>query len=172
MQSLLVDVNHIRNLATKNAFVTHETCRRSWKSLTLMSSEDDLQQDGFTEDSNLTPLLPEMLSCVGLPHSKTLSTPPLQQLLMPESSMMKMMLLRQLQRRRISTLHQVLLHHQTSTTTLLLRLLLMGTSRKLYVFKPFWSLLTKGGEAYELIVFKWVHMGGCNIFAKFLQLSF
>ena len=49
MQSLLVDVNHIRNLATKNAFVTHETCRRSWKSLTLLSSEDDLQQDGFTE---------------------------------------------------------------------------------------------------------------------------
>ena len=49
MQSLLVDVNRIRNLATKNAFVTHETCRRSWKSLTLMSSEDDLQQDGFTE---------------------------------------------------------------------------------------------------------------------------
>ena len=28
MQSLLVDVNHIRNLAIKNAFVTHETCRR------------------------------------------------------------------------------------------------------------------------------------------------
>ena len=49
MQSLLVDVNRIRNLATKNAFVTHETCRRSWKSLTLISSEDDLQQDGFTE---------------------------------------------------------------------------------------------------------------------------
>ena len=34
----------------------------------------------------------------------------------------------------------------------------------LYVFKPFWSLLTKGGEAYELIVFKRVHMGGCFIF--------
>ena len=49
MQSLLVDVNHIRNLATKNAFVTHETCRRSWKSMTLLSSEDDLQQGGFTE---------------------------------------------------------------------------------------------------------------------------
>ena len=27
MQSLLVDVNRIRNLATKNAFVAHETCR-------------------------------------------------------------------------------------------------------------------------------------------------
>ena len=48
MRSLLVDVNCIRNLATKNAFVTHETCQRSWKSLTLLSSKDDLQQDGFT----------------------------------------------------------------------------------------------------------------------------
>ena len=49
MQSLLVDVNRIRNLATKNAFVSHEACRRSWKSLTLLSSEDDLREDGFTE---------------------------------------------------------------------------------------------------------------------------
>ena len=49
MQSLLVDVNRIRNLATKNAFVTHETCRRSWKSLTLLTAEEDLQDDGFTE---------------------------------------------------------------------------------------------------------------------------
>src|SRR4051812_2825641 len=49
MQSLLVDVNRIRNLATKNAFVTHETCRRSWKSLTLLCAEADLQDDGFTE---------------------------------------------------------------------------------------------------------------------------
>jgi len=49
MQSLLVDVNRIRNLATNNAFVTHETCRRSWKSLTLLSAEADLQDDGFTE---------------------------------------------------------------------------------------------------------------------------
>ena len=48
-QSLLVDINRIRNLATKNAFVTHETCRRSWKSLTLLSAEADLQDDGFTE---------------------------------------------------------------------------------------------------------------------------
>ena len=44
-----MDVNRIRNLATKNAFVTHETCRRSWKSLTLLSVEADLQDDGFTE---------------------------------------------------------------------------------------------------------------------------
>ena len=38
----------------------------------------------------------------------------------------------------------------------------------LYVFKPFWSLLTKGGEAYELTVFKRVHMGGCIIFCLVL----
>ena len=49
MQSLLVDVNRIRNLATKNAFVAHETCRQSWKSLTLLSAEADLQDDGFNE---------------------------------------------------------------------------------------------------------------------------
>ena len=49
MQSLLVDVNRIRNLATKNAFVAHETSYRTWKGLTLMCSEDDLQEDGFTE---------------------------------------------------------------------------------------------------------------------------
>ena len=29
MQSLLVDVNHILNLATKNSFVAHEACQRS-----------------------------------------------------------------------------------------------------------------------------------------------
>ena len=29
MQSLLVDVNRIRNLATKNSFVAHEACRRA-----------------------------------------------------------------------------------------------------------------------------------------------
>ena len=49
MQSILVDVNLIHNLATKNGFVTHETCRRSWKSLTLLSAEADLQDYGFTE---------------------------------------------------------------------------------------------------------------------------
>ena len=37
----------------------------------------------------------------------------------------------------------------------------------IYVFKPFWSLLTKGGEAYELIVFKRVLMGGCIILPSF-----
>ena len=49
MQSLLVDVNRIRNLATKNSFVSHEAYRRSWKSLTMLCSEDDLQVDGFIE---------------------------------------------------------------------------------------------------------------------------
>ena len=49
MHSLLVDVNRIQNLATKNEFVTHETCRRSWKSLTQLSAEADLQDNGFTE---------------------------------------------------------------------------------------------------------------------------
>ena len=49
MQSILVDVNRICNLATKNAFVAHKTCRRSWKSLTLLSAEADLQDDGFNE---------------------------------------------------------------------------------------------------------------------------
>ena len=49
MQSILVDVNHIRNLATKNSFVSHEACRSSWKSLTLLCPKEDLHEDGFTE---------------------------------------------------------------------------------------------------------------------------
>ena len=49
MQSLLVDINRIHNLATKNAFVAHETCRRTWKGLTLFSAEADLEDDGFNE---------------------------------------------------------------------------------------------------------------------------
>ena len=44
-----MDVNRIRNLATKNSFVAHEKARRSWKSLTLLCSKDDLRADGFTE---------------------------------------------------------------------------------------------------------------------------
>ena len=44
-----MDVNRICNLATKSSFVTHEACRRSWKSLTLLYFEDDLREDGFTE---------------------------------------------------------------------------------------------------------------------------
>ena len=42
-------INHIRNLATKNAFVAHETCRRTWKGLTLMCDEEDLQDNGFSK---------------------------------------------------------------------------------------------------------------------------
>ena len=48
MQNLLVDVNRIRNMATKNWFVAHEACWRSWKSHTLLCPEDDLREDGFT----------------------------------------------------------------------------------------------------------------------------
>ena len=50
MQSLLVDVNRIRNLATKNSFVAHEACSQSWKSLTMLCPEEDLCEDGFTEN--------------------------------------------------------------------------------------------------------------------------
>ena len=50
MHSILVDVNHIRNLATKNSFVAREAYRWFWKSLTMLCSEDDLRKDGFTED--------------------------------------------------------------------------------------------------------------------------
>ena len=49
MQSLLVDVNRIRNLSTKNSFVAHEACQRAWKSLAMLCFEDDLIADGFTE---------------------------------------------------------------------------------------------------------------------------
>ena len=49
MQSILVAVNHIQNLATKNSFVAHEACQRSWKSLTLLCLEEDLREDGFAE---------------------------------------------------------------------------------------------------------------------------
>ena len=49
MMSLLVDVNRLRNLATKNAFVTHETCRRTWKGLSMICTAGELEEDGFTE---------------------------------------------------------------------------------------------------------------------------
>ena len=45
----MVDINHIRNMATKNSFVAHEACWQSWKSLTLLCPEEDLREDGFTE---------------------------------------------------------------------------------------------------------------------------
>ena len=49
MKGLLVDVNRLRNLATKIAFVTHETCRRTWKGLSMICIEAELEEDGFTE---------------------------------------------------------------------------------------------------------------------------
>ena len=98
-------------------------------------------------DSSSTPLLQGMLFYVEPHLLKTQSPLPPQPLFTPELLMKLMMLPHHLQPQRMSTLHQVLLHHLTSTTTLLLHLLLMGTSSD-YVFKPFWSLLTKGGEAY------------------------
>jgi hypothetical protein len=50
MQSVLSDINRIRNLSTKNAFVAHEASHRAWKSLTLLCSEEDLATDGFKEN--------------------------------------------------------------------------------------------------------------------------
>ena len=116
------------------------------------------------KDSSLTPLLQGMLTCVGLPHLKTLTTRPQLRQWMPESSMTKMMQLHLLQLQRVSTLHQVLLHHRISMTTLLPRLHRMGTSRRSMssnLFGPHWQ---KGEKHMRLIVFKRVHMGGCFIF--------
>ena len=49
MHSMVQDINRIRNLTTKNAFVAHETSHRSWKTLTMLAREDDLREDGFTQ---------------------------------------------------------------------------------------------------------------------------
>ena len=65
MQSLLIDVNRICNLATKNSFVAHEACRRSWKSLTLLYFEDDLREDGFTEDFKFDSMPPQAMGVHG-----------------------------------------------------------------------------------------------------------
>ena len=46
-------------------------------------------------------------------------------------------------------------HCQTTPPTLLR----LGTRRKLYVFKPFWSSLTKGGEAYDVYSLQAGHYG-------------
>src|SRR6266536_3434605 len=62
MQSLLVYVNRIRNLATKNSFVAHEACRRSWKSLTMLCSEGDLREDGFTKSFKFDSRTPQNAS--------------------------------------------------------------------------------------------------------------
>ena len=125
-----MDANRIRNLATKNAFVTHETCRRSWKSLTLLSAEADMQDDGFTErfkfDSTpprnahlrRTPSLEDSdyLSLAATVNARVIddqddaTSPP------PTSA-------------RVDTAPSSSAH-RTSTTTLLPRLHLMGTSRR------------------------------------------
>lgn len=49
MRSILHDVNRIRNVTMKNAFLGHEACRRAWYSLTLPQSIEDLKADGFKE---------------------------------------------------------------------------------------------------------------------------
>ena len=67
MKSLLVDVNRTRNLATKNAFVAHETCRRTWKGLSMMCSEADLQEDGFTERFKFDSTPPRRAVLLGTP---------------------------------------------------------------------------------------------------------
>ena len=67
MKSLLVDVNSIQNLATKNAFIAHETCRRTWKGLTMMLSEADLQEDGFTERFKFDSTPPRRVVLLGTP---------------------------------------------------------------------------------------------------------
>ena len=63
MKSLLVDVNRIRNLATKNAFVAHETCHRTWKGLTICFLKLIFKRMASLKDSSLTPHLLEGLCC-------------------------------------------------------------------------------------------------------------
>ena len=67
MKSLLVEVNRIRNIATKNAFVAHETCHRTWKGLTMMLSEAGLQEDGFTERFKFDSTPPRRAVLLGTP---------------------------------------------------------------------------------------------------------
>ena len=128
MQSLLVDVNCIRHLATKNAFVAHETSRRTWKGLTLMCSEDDLQEDGFTEQFKFdsTPqrnaVLRRTPSLEDSDYSSSAATMNARVIDDEDNATSPPLLL------HASTLHQVRLHRQATTTTLLLHLL-MRTSR-------------------------------------------
>ena len=172
MQSLLVDVNRIRNLATKNSFVAHEACRRSWKSLTLLCSEDAIWEAGFTEGFkfDFTPprnaVLRRTPSIEDSEYSSSAATVVARVVDEEDDANSPTM----------ASVHLATapgpsappnsnVDPAPSSTS-------DGNEYMLYVFKPFWSLLTKGGEAYELIVFKRVHMGGCYIFAKWLQLSF
>ena len=172
MQSLLVEVNRIHNLATKNAFVAHETCRRTWKELTLMCSEDDLQEDGFSERFKFdsTPprrnVLRRTPSLEDSEFSSSAATVNARVIDDKDDATSPPLLL------HASTLPRVRLHRLTTPTTLLLHLLLMGTSRcsmSSNLFGPYWQ---KGEKHMSLIVFKRVHMGGCFIiFAWCLQLS-
>ena len=163
MQSLLADINRIRNLATKNAIVAHETCRRSRKSLTLLRAEADLQDNGLTERFKFdhTPprnaVLRRTPSLEDSDYSSSAATvdarviddqddatsPP------PPSA-------------RVDTAPTTSAPPNTNADPASSPAP-AGNEYRLYLFKPFWSLLTKGGEAYELIVFKRVHMGGCFI---------
>jgi hypothetical protein len=47
MQSLLHDINRIRNVCTKTSYIAHEACRRSWKCLLLQQTEAKLSVDGY-----------------------------------------------------------------------------------------------------------------------------
>ena len=129
MQSLLVDVNRIRNLATKNAFVSHETSRRTWKGLTLMCSEDDLQEDGFTERFKFDSTPPRRAVLRRTPSledskfSSSAATVNARVIEDEDDATYRHLLL------HASTLLQALLHRRTPPTTLLLHLLFMGTSR-------------------------------------------
>ena len=143
-----MDVNRIRNLPTKNAFVTHETCRRSWKSLTLLSAEADLQDDGFTErlkfdstpprnavlrrtpsleDSDYSSSATTVNARVIHDQDDATSPPPTSACVDTAPSS--------------SAPPDLTDDHAASPTP-------HGNEEMLYVFKPFWSLLTKGGEAY------------------------
>ena len=129
MQSLLVDVNRIRNLATKNAFVAHETCRRTWKGLMMMCSEDDLQADGFTERFKFDSTPPRRAVLRRTPSledsefSSSAATVTARVIEDEDDATSPHLL------HHASTLLQALQHRQTPPTTLLLHLLRMGTSR-------------------------------------------
>ena len=129
MQSLLVDVNRIRNLATKNLFVAHEACRRSWKSLILLCPEDDLREDDFTEDFKFDSRPPQNASWHRTPsiedseYSSLAATIVARVVDEEDDATSPTMASPHLDTARAP------LHHQTPTSTLHLHLLLMGTSR-------------------------------------------
>ena len=67
MQSLLVDVNRIRNLSTKVLFGAHEAHQHAWKSLTMLCSEDELTIDGFTARSKFNSKPPQSATWLPAP---------------------------------------------------------------------------------------------------------